>query len=360
MCEICMCYIEISELSISCSNGHRIHFDDCFKQHLETNSSNPNVVKHWKEHQQLLCPHFASGCTGHICEDDILLLNSPVRKLFFVTIRCIAESVICSETKKHIEREALKNSEELKMNLVDRIVKDIIELVTTVIACPYCKTPFYDFEGCLALTCETCKKNFCGVCLEKHDPEDDDHHLQVISCIQKMPKVDIEFYGFHSNYFIQKDKWGLLCMYFQTNAIIKYLQQLKKEIMWTALNRVTDELKKNNILNNLFIARINNTLYAHEHYNVHLIRIPVAYWMVHSSIFNISLEETMRTVILDKDVRIVMGKCVLDRIRREHPMWNPIKTKVPGETFEAINYPPEFLPLVYEAIIEWGKKNSRW
>jgi len=32
------------------------------------------------------------------------------------------------------------------------------------LACPHCDTVYYDFEGCMALTCSSCQKHFCGYC----------------------------------------------------------------------------------------------------------------------------------------------------------------------------------------------------
>jgi hypothetical protein len=31
--------------------------------------------------------------------------------------------------------------------------------------CPRCNSAFGDFDGCLSLLCESCKANFCGICL---------------------------------------------------------------------------------------------------------------------------------------------------------------------------------------------------
>jgi len=45
--------------------------------------------------------------------------------------------------------------------------------------CPKCKTPFFDFTGCCAVTCETCKTGFCGLCLEDTNG---DAHPHVQSC----------------------------------------------------------------------------------------------------------------------------------------------------------------------------------
>ena len=30
--------------------------------------------------------------------------------------------------------------------------------------CPHCSAVYFDFEGCMALVCGTCKGNFCAYC----------------------------------------------------------------------------------------------------------------------------------------------------------------------------------------------------
>ena len=30
--------------------------------------------------------------------------------------------------------------------------------------CPHCETVYDEFDGCMALQCQTCKKGFCGYC----------------------------------------------------------------------------------------------------------------------------------------------------------------------------------------------------
>ena len=54
----------------------------------------------------------------------------------------------------------------------------------------------------------------------------------------------------------------------------------------------------------------------------------------------------MNNVPLTSDHLKKMGIVVVDRIRRTHPNWEAVRKTVPGESFESINYPPEFLPLI--------------
>ena len=35
------------------------------------------------------------------------------------------------------------------------------------LACPHCDTVYFDFEGCMALQCSSCRKHFCGYCHKK-------------------------------------------------------------------------------------------------------------------------------------------------------------------------------------------------
>jgi len=52
---------------------------------------------------------------------------------------------------------------------------------TLNLMCPHCQTVYADFDGCMAIMCESCKKWFCGYC---HAPFPDSNlsHQHVLSC----------------------------------------------------------------------------------------------------------------------------------------------------------------------------------
>lgn len=59
--------------------------------------------------------------------------------------------------------EDFDDSTDVSIEIV-RHVRTIQETILTL-TCPYCETAFFDFDGCAAVTCETCGIEFCGLCL---------------------------------------------------------------------------------------------------------------------------------------------------------------------------------------------------
>ena len=56
--------------------------------------------------------------------------------------------------------------------------------------CPACKTPFWDFEACFAISCSSCPHKFCGWCFKDCG---DDAHSHVRSCGAKPRDADVFF-----------------------------------------------------------------------------------------------------------------------------------------------------------------------
>jgi len=72
--------------------------------------------------------------------------------------------------------------------------------------CPRCRTAFYDFEGCFAISCgkDACPCHFCGWCLSDCG-DSDAAHAHVASCSHKPPGAD-EFFGTMKEFHIAHKK----------------------------------------------------------------------------------------------------------------------------------------------------------
>ena len=66
---------------------------------------------------------------------------------------------------------------------LERTEKERLQKLLTN-ACPNCRSPFADFDGCAALTCPVCKANFCGLCLEALAADNAENHRHVAACPQ--------------------------------------------------------------------------------------------------------------------------------------------------------------------------------
>ena len=56
--------------------------------------------------------------------------------------------------------------------------------------CPACKTPFWDFEACFAISCSSCPHKFCGWCFQDCGTSDQEAHRHVASCSEKPAGAD--------------------------------------------------------------------------------------------------------------------------------------------------------------------------
>lgn len=65
-------------------------------------------------------------------------------------------------TRKELSRENAASYNSRARNIFNELTEEIN------LKCPRCKTAFYDYDGCNALTCRvnTCKASFCAICLQ--------------------------------------------------------------------------------------------------------------------------------------------------------------------------------------------------
>lgn len=102
---------------------------------------------------------------------------------FLFCDECITTYCICCSEKmekpvKSHEDDSCENIQNGVANLVFKHVRVIQETIFNL-SCPSCKVAFYEFDGCAAVACSTCKAGFCGLCLEHCGT---DAHAHVRSC----------------------------------------------------------------------------------------------------------------------------------------------------------------------------------
>jgi hypothetical protein len=76
----------------------------------------------------------------------------------------------------------------------ERIARRVLDARS--LGCPYCSTPYVDFEGCLVVQCDSCSERFCVCCHEKLQGSSSDQHAHCTSCSHKLaafsPKASCE------------------------------------------------------------------------------------------------------------------------------------------------------------------------
>jgi hypothetical protein len=198
------------------------------------------------------------------------------------------------------------------------------------------------------------------VCLKIHKEFPLDGHAQVQSHFRTFSREILGKFGFHSQYFISAVGWPAWCEKLKIDSIVDYLKTVRKEIVWDSFREISKGLQEEQLLSPAGCQTLYERIFAHDVGAVHLVRIPNTFWLLYSTKHNITFEEAIRTANLTSDMKLNMGKLIIQKVREAYPSWEPIKTRVPGEAFEAVNYPPEVLPIVAKAMEEWGVQNRCW
>jgi hypothetical protein len=255
---------------------------------------------------------------------------------------------------ERVERDAMKASAEANANLGQRLVADVRDVLTKALSCPHCGAPFLDFSGCLSLTCAACNREFCGVCSRKHS-ETADGHQAVAGCVKKLSAEQVAEFGFHSSYFITAGGWAKWSDRLKVAAILAFFKTLRRDVVWDTFSQVDAALRKEQLLSEASLQQLATKVYSHDVDAVHLVRIPNTFWLLYSTKKCRKFEDVVQQVALPQADRLSVGKVILAAIKKAYPSWVQVKNTVPGEQFEAINYPPEFLPLITQVMDQWGR-----
>lgn len=376
LCVVCMCDFEDGEAVVECGRmltskslsapeceasaalecaGHVVHAEGCLTQYLTVAAQEKATHDFYKEHRVIRCPCGATDCGNALSDVGVLRSGSGAAiSAYFAALREIACTVERREVIARVEREAMQASGEANRNLAQRMVTDVREVLTQALSCPHCNVAFLDFSGCLSLSCAACGREFCGVCCRVHKESKDGHEC-VRNCVAKLPPAEVQRYDFHSTYFISAVGWGRWSERLKVDALLTYFKTLRREVVWESFATVRQALEKEQLLSSESCELLAKRVYSHDVDAVHLVRIPNTFWLLYSTKKNCKFEDVINTVFLSQAEKLAVGKVILSRVLASYPSWVAVKNTVPGERFEAINYPPEFLPLITKVIDEWGR-----
>ena len=356
-CGICCENISTSQYVINCSCN--IVCINCMKDYIDVLL---NITKElcelWKNKQMIQCPF--KNC---FLDEEIIYesFNTKLIKNYSLLTRNIVCQIEHDNTKSTIEKQVLIASKDSQISLSNRIILSIKDILTTCICCPWCKNVFYNFTGCLALTCTNCKKHFCGVCLNTHNIDSSrDAHTAVSLHINDLSEEIINEYNFLDSYFISETGWDKWREKIQIDNIIIYLKTIRKEILFENYQQISKIILDEKLLTIKGESRLKNFIFSHDISKLYLVRIPLIFWSIYSSKHNSKLEMVVKNIQLNIEQKKDLGLIIKKNILKNYPLWKPIKINTPGETYEAINYPPEFLPIISNTIEDWGYINRFW
>jgi hypothetical protein len=172
------------EDGIVCKAGHFM-CAECLNAEVKEQTSMENIGTFKKAKMCLKCRVCSEGSWL-----DISCLTKHLKEEGFLAYLRVREAVLVADALQEQEQRAMQQVEELQQQIhtlaasrdaaVLRHKKKVIEDILTL-KCPrqQCRRAFIDFEGCFALTCDSCRCAFCAYCL--HDCGDD-AHMHVGSC----------------------------------------------------------------------------------------------------------------------------------------------------------------------------------
>lgn len=325
--------IECSEKCIFCV--------ECAKEMFSCVPDKKNI-EYWEKNKCHKCFY----CDlGSFCEDD--MFNSLCLKEYVIRTRKL-ESDISIKNVNDSVKDALHNK--ISKKDVPIIMNDIRESLSLSLSCPHCASVFVDFTGCMALTCSNpiCEQNFCGICFNKKE----DAHSCVLKHNNYFSKEDKQKYSF-SDYYMSESGSKLWFEKVKMNSIYLLLTESYNKIaVLPILKILIEEIKKEKLMEDFMTNELVRAMHSNNT-NGHMIRLPTLFWTVISSKHNITLENAMENYKLDSNKKMDLGRVVVREIKKKFPYWETQVIKVPGETFNAINYPNEFLPYIRKIIEEW-------
>lgn len=133
--------------------------------------------------------------------------------------------------KSH-EDDSCENIQNGVANLVFKHVRVIQETVFNL-CCPQCKTAFFEFTGCAAVTCGTCNAGFCGLCLA-HCGTSSESHAHVRTC-SKNPT---------ESYFVTKLQLDAIHVDMRNRKLRDYLQlnKLSANVQQQIIEKIRKDL----------------------------------------------------------------------------------------------------------------------
>jgi len=200
VCELCEMNGEEGakdpDAGIECLQGH-FHCCQCVSTLTKDLLKIENRGKCAALEGQVMCCKYPTQCNAAsfdhrdlarmLSTEDFHALNSAKIEIMQAQMKLEFEAEMQVQLAEELLRmEALGARARKVLMARKHVEEEILQM-----KCPRCKTAFYDFEGCFAISCSSCPCKFCGWCL--HDCAGGDAHPHVRGCGKVPPGVDALF-----------------------------------------------------------------------------------------------------------------------------------------------------------------------
>ena len=206
MCENCAEGEIPVERGLECGCGHFV-CSSCASEHVRRSSMDPGYDRDQRD-GKVMCPFFPRECRAAAYADKALAQALPSRDFMayqegrLAIFKARVERESDEKRKKEVEEEVARLIAESEHKRAVYFARKHIESgglgfsvvdETPLPHCPRCKTAFYDFSGCFAVSCHTCACHFCGWCLADCGNSSQEAHRHVASCRAKPAGADSYF-----------------------------------------------------------------------------------------------------------------------------------------------------------------------
>lgn len=353
-CVICMDELssELGEIEnyISCTSGHALCIV-CFTSYTTNDEFMLKALQSWPIHKCIPCP-----CCENLLPTRKEIKNYEILQLYVdAEIALSAASAEASVEKSQPSSIAVGGNSPLHI-----IYGSINNIADTCKRCPYCNTVFYDFSGCMALSCISCNKHFCGFCLKVHkmDNDVDDDGISIVRRKTASSRCH-EYVAEHNNgsYFMNIEAWHMhIRDTIIFNTIKNYLLTMKKETLYEIMDELFRMINKE-VISEPKKKELNRLLCSNQSDTMHMLRLPAVFATIYSAKRDMPIEQCI--AILSSEQKKNMGGHILKKIKDKYRNWRQYTIRVPGEPYNAISYPTFMYDDIYLAIEEWGAAQYR-
>ena len=102
------------------------------------------------------------------------------------------------------------------------------------LACPHCNVVYFDFDGCMALVCESCKGNFCAYC-HQGCADGRGSHQHVRECMMNETE--------RGTYYATPEQLKRAQRRYRIRELKKFLRQFKQDVQNATVIELTRDLK---------------------------------------------------------------------------------------------------------------------
>ena len=220
----CICDDDVPRAVVRvCGNGH-YYCAECFNNMIQHGSHSVAIEERIRHHEHGH-PQCSFGQCNFCFNLQLVALwgDHSTLDAFERGLRGVAEY---KAIKAHeAERERL---ERVQADVCERVFTHIVNDILTL-KCPRCKTAFIDFNGCCALTCETCKCGFCAWCLTDCGG---DAHGHIPTCAVRR------------DVFTQLAEWKIFQRERQMKQVDEYLNNRRGEVDAAMRDKLMERIKR--------------------------------------------------------------------------------------------------------------------